>query len=97
MEAVEVTKRRGRPPKDVGRDGQDGAASDRARVDHEAHEGWRDFSLRLVAAEKAHPHRRIVRVWHPDAPVALWHGPHSSAPVEAGDVSYQWNNGEIAA
>jgi hypothetical protein len=36
-------------------------------------------------------------VWHPDAPVALWHGEHGSAPVETGDVSYQWNNGEIAA
>lgn len=79
-------------------DGQVGSPADR-RTDPDGttqgKDGWGAFALHLLSIEKEHKHRRIVRVWHPDADADLWHGEFGCAPVESGSHAYQFNNGEV--
>ncbi|MFP3638119.1 hypothetical protein [Paraburkholderia sp. SIMBA_054] len=79
-------------------DGQAGPDADRgtdAAREAAGEDDWGAFSVHLLSVEQEHKHRRIVRVWHPDADAELWHGAFGCAPVEEGSHAYQFNNGEV--
>jgi hypothetical protein len=58
-------------------------------------ESWGALITAACKAQSANPDMRIVRLWHPDAPVSLWHGPFGGAPVEHGPAAYQMSDGTI--